>query len=964
MNKINERAWAGQIIAWIQEAISLGKTIFQHASNDEGIKVASGRTKFPDILLFTNKTSGIIFNGWELKFPDTAVDNIQMLENALEKAERLKANSFVTWNGCEAIIWLIIDNCYTLSSIKRLKTFPKEKGIENRNDLADPNRYRIHEPQLKARLLDILHSLQQLLQNGILKEAINISTEWIEAIRQTSKGIIPQLKEQIDELKGDNFEFRKAFNLWKIQESGTLKLLATSSRRVEMVEPEMVLAKFTYYKWIGKIIFYLTLAENLSGKVPKLTLTASKSVKEQLDYYFNQAKKIDYQAIFEPDFTDELEFTEVIETLTVQLMDVFNHFDFKVLPSEVIGNLLENLVPNDEKQKFGQYFTPELLALLVAFSAIKSRNAVIMDPTSGTGTFLNAFYQILSFFGKKNHQELLDQIWGNDISHFPAVLSVINLYKQRVEDVANFPRVLRKDYFKLQPQQVIQIPDNKDISKMNALEIPTFDAIIANFPFIQQEDIPNDILNNYFKTEFSKSQEAFLKNGDFKINEKSDYYTYCLYHSLKFLKVKGHLAIITSNAWLGKNYGQQFKKFLLDNFSIQYVVKSNAEHWFKNSQVSTIFMTLQKGRTEKPTKFITINFKLAEKFTGNSKDTLQKIEDLYSEIDYCDSSENWVQDEQFKTVHKKNDLRVSIVNNKKLIESLETQENWETYFLAENPLNIFDGKLINPQGNIFTNGRGTRTGKDEMHILTHKMVKDLQLEPTFLQPVLQTSRHINTILHDKVPDTYLFICDQPEALLQKDYPNTYKWIKKWEIASNQTGGLLPTVFSHRKPFWYTLKPERPANIFISINPDKKLFFSYSPQPIHLNQRLVAIRANPTDVVLVAALLNSVVSLLILELNGISRNLGALDLNADFFKTKMRIFNPALLNEKEKNSILDKFNILCNRPMEQYDKEFKLSDRKNFDVAILKAFGYNITLLPTFYELLVTTIRNRVEMKNR
>lgn len=964
MNKINERAWAGQIIAWIQEAISQGKTIFQHASNDEGIKVASGRTKFPDILLFTNKISGIIFNGWELKFPDTAADNIQMLENALEKAERLKSNSFVTWNGCEAIIWLITDNNYTLSALKRLKTFPKEKGVETRTDLSDPNRYQIHEPKLKTRLLDILHSLQQLLQNGTLKEAINISTEFIEAIRQTSQGIIPQLKEQIYELKGDRFEFRKAFNLWKIQESSTLKLLATSSRRVEIVEPEMVLAKFTYYKWIGKIIFYLTLAENLSGKVPKLTLTTSKPVKEQLDYFFNQAKKIDYQAIFEPDFTDELEFTEVIESFIVQLVEVFNNFDFKVLPSEVIGNILENLVPNEEKQKFGQYFTPELLALFVAFSAIKSRNALIMDPTSGTGTFLNAGYQILSFLGKKNHQELLDQIWGNDISHFPAVLSVINLYKQRVEDVANFPRVTRKDYFKLQPKQLIQIPDNKDIRKINQVEIPTFDAIVANFPFIQQEDIPNDILNNYLKSEFLKTQDAFLKNGVFKINEKSDYYTYCLYHSLKFLKANGHLAIITSNAWLGKNYGQQFKKFLLDNFSIQYVVKSNAEHWFKNSQVSTIFMTLQKGRTEQPTKFITVNFKLAEKFAGSLKDTLQKIENLYSEVDYCDSIENWTQDEQFKTVYVNDDLRISIVSKETLIESLENQDNWETYFLTENPLSLFDDKLINPQGTIFTNGRGTRTGQDEMHILTQKMVKDLQLESAFLQPVLQTSRHISTILHSEASDTYLFVCDQPESLLQKDYPNTYKWIQKWKIATNKTGVLLPTVFSQRKPFWYTLKPERPANIFISINPDKKLFFSYSLQPIHLNQRLVAIRVSQTDVVLVAALLNSIVSLLIVELNGISRNLGALDLNADFFKTKMRILNPLLLNEKEKNNIINKFNLLSNRPMEQYDKEFKLQDRIDFDLEILKTYGYKATLLPILYKLIVKIIHNRVEMKHR
>ena len=968
MNKINERAWAGQLIAWIQEAISKGTTVFQHASNDEGIKVASGRTKFPDVLLFTDKVSGIIFNGWELKFPDTAADNREMLENALEKAERLKSNSFVTWNGSEAIIWQITEGEYKVENLKRLKTYPKEKGIETRNDLSDPNNYRKHEPKLKERLNEILHDLQQLFQDGELKEAINISDETISAIREAAKLLIPQLKEQINELKGDSSEFRKEFNLWKINESSTLKILASSSRRVEVVEPEEVLAKFTYYKFIGKIIFYLTLAENLGGKVAKLELTEPKNTKEQLNNFFGQAQRIDYQAVFEADFTDDIQFNASMDKLIFRLVEVFNEFDFKILPSSVIGNILENLVPKEEKQKFGQYFTPEPLAYLVAFSAIKNRNFIVIDPTSGTGTFLNSFYQILRFLGKKNHQELLSQIWGNDISHFPAVLSVINLYKQKVDDTANFPRVTRKDYFNLQPKQTIQIPDNKDIAKLNSVEIPQFDAIISNFPFIQQEDIPNDVLTAHFRSEFLKTQVAFLEDVEFKINERSDYYIYCFYNSLKFLKPDGYLAAITSNAWLGKNYGKQFKKFLLDNFSIQYVVKSNSEHWFKNSQVSTVFITLQRGKSEKPTRFVTLNFKLEDRLGDRTNEDLQFLEDLYTQIDNCENPDNlnWLQDEQYKSVYSNSDdtVRVSLVYRSKLVQSLANQENWATYFVAENPLSIFENKLINPQGIVFTNGRGTRTGQDEMHILTSKDIQNLKIEVEFLQPVLQTSRHISTILHNKTPDTYLFICDKPETELQRRYPNAYKWIKKWETEKNKTGVLLPKVFDNRKPYWYTLKAEQPANIFISINPDKKLFFSYSPNPIHLNQRLVAIRAKNEDAPIITALLNSIVSLLVVELNGVSRNLGALDLNADFFKTKMKMLNPSLLSKKRKDDIIAKFTPLSIREIEQYDKEFQKKDRVEFDEAVLNAYGHSPSILPRLYELLIETIENRVDMKNR
>ncbi len=963
--KLNERAWAGQIISWIKQSINNGTTIFQEATNDEGIKVASGKTKFPDVLLFIDKISGIVFNGWELKFPDTKADDAEMLENALEKAERLKSDSFVTWNGTEAIIWQIKNKDYSLSGLERLKIYPKESGIISRNDLADRNNYLKHEPKLQKRLNDILHDLEQLYKDGTLKKAINISSNIVESVSQTAKHFIPQLKNEINELKADDNTFKNEFNQWKIIESATLKILSTSSRRVENIDPEEVLAKFTYYKLIGKILFYLTFSENLSGKVSKLELQDKKDVQNQLNNFFNQAKKIDYQAIFENDFTDKIPFNETINELLFELVRVFNEFDFKVLPAEVIGHILENLVPQEEKQKFGQYFTSETLANLVTFSAIKSRNDVLIDPTSGAGTFLNSFYQALQFLGNKNHQKILNQIWGNDISHFPATLSVINLYKQKVDDIANFPRVIRKDFFTLSPAQTIEIPDNIDIDKINQVPIPQFDAVISNFPFIQQEDIPGEILYPLFREEFQANQRAFLNDDKFYINERSDYYAYCFYHSLKFLKENGSISAITSNAWLGKNYGLQFKKFLLDNFHIKYVVRSNAEHWFKDSKVSTIFLTLEKGTNKEPTKFITINEKLENLFKDKS---LQQFEDFYVEVDNCDNplNTNWKADSQFKNVFHKVDgkITVSIVEQSYLNNSLASQENWATCFVCQNPLGVFESKLTNPFPNIYDTGRGTRTGWDEMHIISNKENKSLKIEKEFLLPILKTSQELKTIVYIKQSEYNLFVCNKDETILKSQYPNAYKYIQKFETTTNKIGIALPEVLKARKPFWYSLKPEETANIFISINPDKRLFFSYSQTPLYLNQRLVAIRVKKQNVEIITALLNSIVSLLIVELNGISRNLGALDLNADFFKTKMKMLDPNLLTDKQKENILSKFEPLSKRQIQDYENEYKQKDRIAFDEEILKAYGFQTDILPQLYSLLTETIRNRVEMKNR
>lgn len=968
--KLNERAWAGQIISWIKQSINDGTTLFEEATNDEGIKLASGKTKFPDVLLFIDKISGIVFNGWELKFPDTEADDNEMLENALEKAEKIKSNSFVTWNGTEAIIWKIEDDNYTTSGLQKLKVYPKERDITNRNDLADRNNYNKHEAKLQKRLNEILHDLENLYKSGELKQAINISGNFVDAVRAASEIILPQFKDEIIKLKGTNAPFRKEFNQWKIYEGSTLKILASSSRRPENLIEEEVLAKFTFYNLIGKIIFYLTLSENLSGSLQKLDLKSSKNVKQALQNYFDAASRIDYQAVYQPYFTDKVDFNKTVNETLFELFNAITEFDFKVLPTDVIGTILENLVPKEEKQKFGQYFTPATLANMVAFPAIQTANDFVFDPTSGTGTFLNSFYQILNYHGNTNHVQLLNQIWGNDISHFPAILSVINLYKQKIKNQAdNFPRVIRDDYFNLEPKKKIIFPDSNDYTKQIEQPIPMFDAIASNFPFIQQEDIPNDVLTTFFRGKFVAKQKAFLKDSSFKINERSDYFTYCVYNSIRFLKKDGLLSAITSNAWLGKEYGFQFKKFLLDNFHIKYIVRSNAEHWFSDSKVSTIFAVLQHGQSKEPTKFVTVNFKLEEAFNQeNVSAQIKEIEDFYTDIDNCDNPKHsgWTKDKTFSNLFHKSDgsITVSTVSKQQLETSLNEQENWGTYFISADLFEKFDKHLTAIYPNVIDAFRGERTGWNPMFVISAAEVKNSGVEKKFLVPYVKSPTEFDTLEFGGTYNNYLFVCDKPQTELKNKFTGANNWIKKFQNAKNKNGTeTIQSACKGHRPFWYSLRPKQ-ANIVTAINPYERFFFSYSETPFTIDQRLVAITVNKNyDVELIAALLNSVVTFLTMEMRGTSRNLGALDLNANYFKT-LRVLNPDLLSAKSIKEIKKAFQPLKSRAIKTIFEEVKQKDRMNFDKAVLKGFGIDDSILKSLYQILSAAVNDRVSMKER
>lgn len=962
----NERAWSGQLISWIKSAIENHTTIFQDATNDSSLKVESGRTKFPDILLFSDKTSGIVFNGWELKFPDTPVDDKVMLENALEKAKILHSDSFVTWNGAEAVIWGIDTNNYTVSTLTRIKEYPKTATINHRRDLSDYENYLRHEPLLKSRLADILYDLEQLYRNGRLRSALNISGNIVENVRKASDIVIPQFRLAIIKARQEIPSFRNEFNKWKIYESSTLNILETSSRRSEVVDTDEVLAKFTFYNLVGKILFYLTLCENLRGELCPINCH-EENIKESLNTYFDKAKAIDYQAIFQPYFTDDIEYSPVASTALHALIQVLTTFDFRILPSQVIGHILENLVPNEEKQKFGQYFTPELLSLLVAFPAVQSRDSILFDPTSGTGTFLHSFYQVLKYFGKNVHSDLLSQIWGNDVSHFPAILSVINLYKQDVTLVDNFPRVMRNDFFNLDVGKPVEFPDSKDYSKHQQVTIPMFDGIASNFPFIQQEDIPNKALTDYFHKAFGKKQPSFLKNGQFRVNERADYFTYCVYQSYRFLKQNGILSCITSNAWLGKEYGLQFKKFLLDNFHIKYIVRSNAEHWFTDSAVSTIYAVLEKKEREsadKLTRFVTINKSLSFLF-GNKEgqESLANIENFYCQIDFCNDRHNteWMVDGIFPDLYKSRngDLTCCIVPRQRLLQSLQTGENWSEFFLSSHIFEGFEHSLIQYSPNLVKVIRGERTGWNPMFIIPTR--KETNIADEYLIPYVKSSAEIRSIAFNEDYTNKAFVCKKNFEQIDK---GTQAWISRFEKEKNKNNtATIPEACAGHKPFWYSINPKK-AHIVTTINPYKRLFFSYSDKPFAIDQRLIGLQVQEGyDIELIAALLNSAITLLIIEEKGTSRNLGALDLNTNYLK-QLCILNPELLEEDAKQQIKAAFQPLKYRDILDIAEEVQMEDRQHFDKTIFNVYGFDSNLLTVIYDLLVSSVEERIIKSKR
>jgi len=179
-----------------------------------------------------------------------------------------------------------------------------------------------------------------------------------------------------------------------------------------------------------------------------------------------------------------------------------------------------------------------------------------------------------------------------------------------------------------------------------------------------------------------------------------------------------------------------------------------------------------------------------------------------------------------------------------------------------------------------------------------------------------------------------------------------RWIKRFEKESNEKGKPLPQVLARKGMMWYELITDEEAEIFTMMNPDDRMFYAKFNQPTFINQRLIGLkRIRTTDNLdLLHALLNSILSLFYIEAVGFGRGLGALDINKDSI-SRCYLLNPALLTEKQKAGILEKFAALTARGIIDINQEFYDPVRREFDTVVLNAFG-----IGDYYDRIVDSLK--------
>lgn len=402
-------------------------------------------------------------------------------------------------------------------------------------------------------------------------------------------------------------------------------------------------ARSMVYVLSNRILFYQ--AVRLRYRLPELKFPrGAKTPEKALDYLrrrFQEAVDMtgDYEPVFFPEGREWAALVALSGTNSVEAWDkvitAIDRFNFKEIPTDILGHTFQKLISPEERHKFGQHYTSEDIVDVINAFCIRKPCANVLDPACGSGSFLVRAYYRKHFLDKtlENH-ELIDGLYGCDVNPFPAHLTTLNLAARNITNQENYPRVVRKNFFTVDSKTPFcEIPgvfrDNRGHRERKNVFLPELDAVVGNPPYVRQEHIPKasetripDLSKKYI---YGRAEQSWPGMG---LSKQSDLHIYFWPLAASFLVDGGWFGFLTSSSWLDVRYGFPLQRWILLNFKLVAVIESLDEPWFEDARVKTAVTILQRTpdadkRGSNIVRFVRLFRPLAE-ILGTREDEAQR----------------------------------------------------------------------------------------------------------------------------------------------------------------------------------------------------------------------------------------------------------------------------------------------------------------------------------------------------
>ena len=436
-----------------------------------------------------------------------------------------------------------------------------------------------------------------------------------------------------------------------------------------------------------------------------------------------------------------------------------------------------------------------------------------------------------------------------------------------------------------------------------------FDIIIGNPPYLRQEDIADPLkyvpnakdYKELLVQSIYENYPKYFKKGTklvYKINGKSDLFTFFYLKSLKLLNKEGIQTFICSNSWLDVDYGAWMQEFLIKNCKVHYIIDNQSQRSFSNADINTIISVLEAPKPINKLNDVTAKFVMFKK----SFDETLVAENIL------------LIDNQNKTVEVNNDFRCYQLKNGELLEEGNEYEN-ETQKKLKQGKYIGDkwgGKYLKAPDIFFTiieKGKeklvklkdiaevkfGIKTGCNEFFYLTSAQAESLKIEKEFLKPIFKSPKDSKSILMENF-SLLGFWCHKTKDELKNTNALKYiEWGENYEVIVKQGTEIgkkiigfnnISSVKSRKQ--WYSLPNDFGAKLFVQMTFNDVFKFFKTKEISLADARLYEIKSEIENL---GDYLNTTLSVLFLELFG-RGNLGEGALDFKVYEAEnIRLIDP-------------------------------------------------------------------------
>jgi len=453
----------------------------------------------------------------------------------------------------------------------------------------DRHRLLIKEIQLKAGVVDEILVLVARWKAGLAITKTPVDWAFILRLRSFTDYLAWQILPALEsKLKRDR-KFKKAFEDFAHEVGGTT---------VEHFSREAA------YILMNKIVFYKVL-ERYYAKLPRMKPIKSRDVPEYRDELFQHFTDVivitrDFEPVFstglyeQAPLPDEEDVLDEINSF-IEEMDTYR---LEELGSDVVGFIHERLIPDEERHRLGQFYTPPQIAELITRWAIREPTDRVLDPACGSGTFLVKAYGALKELKPLDpdvHKAILSQVYCVDINPFATHLTAMNLAMRDVTHPTSDMNVIVGDFFMLRPNQRILAPYAVRTAQgemRREVQIPLMSAVIANPPYTRWTEMSEQTRKLVSKSIGGVLRKYRLTPGS--VRSEPVVYMHFVMHGFNFLSEGGRLAMIISNSWLQTDYGIKFGRYLLDNYKIRGIIDF-ASRIFNLPTIATLVILLERN---------------------------------------------------------------------------------------------------------------------------------------------------------------------------------------------------------------------------------------------------------------------------------------------------------------------------------------------------------------------------------